>query len=81
LVRKSGALGRLTRKREEFYPQLDREQLRICGRCREIVFPCLDQTPGLLGELPLACHYCGGREQLKPLNQDSQANHDKEGRR
>jgi hypothetical protein len=81
MVRKSGALGRLTRKREEFYPQLDREQLRICGRCREIVFPHLDRTPGPLGGMPISCHYCGGREQLKPLNQGSQTRDDKEGRR
>lgn len=81
MVRKSGALGRLTRKREEFYPQLDREQLHVCGRCREIVFPHFDQTPGPLGEMPISCHYCGGREQLEPLNQGSQTDRDKEGRR
>lgn len=81
MVRKSGALGRLTRKREEFYPQLDREQLRICGQCQEIVYPQLDQAPGLLGEPPTSCHYCGGRGQLKSFGQGTQAHDEMEGSR
>jgi|GEM_PF-4547914 len=79
LVRKTGPLARLTHSREEFYPQIDREQLRVCGRCREIVYPPLDKAPTPTGELPPACHYCGGRERLKPYEQAAQAHDAMEG--
>ena len=44
LVKQTGRLRQLAHSREEFYPRLDREQLRVCGRCKEIVYPEFDPS-------------------------------------
>jgi hypothetical protein len=79
MVRKTGPLGRLAHSRDEFYPQIDREQLRVCEACREIVYPKIDPAPTDVAELQAACHYCGGRERLKPYRQGVQAPSEMEG--
>lgn len=79
MVRKTGPLGRLAHSREEFYPQIDREQLRVCEACREIVYPKIDPAPTDVAELQAACHYCGGRERPKPYRQGVQAPSEMEG--
>lgn len=39
LLRKAGPMARLTRSREDFYPQIDKEQLRECKRCKQTIYP------------------------------------------
>jgi hypothetical protein len=68
IVRNSGPLGRLTRSREEFFPQLDRERLHVCDACREIVFPAADKNS--TDQMPTPCHYCRKRERLMPYDQN-----------
>ncbi len=68
MVRNSGPLGRLTRSREEFFPQLDRERLHVCGACREIVFPASDKNS--TDQMPTPCHFCRKRERLTPYDQN-----------
>ena len=70
MVRTSGTLGRLTRKREEFFPQIDRAHLTMCSACREIVFPTLGETRD--DGLSARCHYCHARERLKPHREETQ---------
>jgi Replication-relaxation len=79
MVRKTGPLGRLAHSRDEFYPQIDREQLRVCELCQEIVYPKIDPAPTDVAELQSACHYCGGRERLEPYRQGVQAPSEMEG--
>jgi hypothetical protein len=64
MVRNSGPLGRLTRSREEFFPQLDSERLHVCDTCQEIVFPTTDKNSA--DQMPARCHYCRKRERLTP---------------
>ncbi len=68
VVRNSGPLGRLTRSREEFFPQLDSERLHVCDACREIVFPAADKNS--TDQMPTPCHYCRKRERLTPYDQN-----------
>jgi len=66
LARKAGPLGRLTHRSEDFYPQLDREHLKVCGRCEEIVYPAArEDEHARLGERFSPCHYCGDSYQLR----------------
>jgi hypothetical protein len=65
LARKAGPLGRLTHHSEDFYPQLDREHLKVCARCEEIVYPAArEDEHARLGERFSPCHYCGDSYQL-----------------
>jgi hypothetical protein len=66
LVKQTGRLRQLAHSREEFYPRIDREQLRVCGRCKEIVYPEFDPSKTFHDEPQTACHYCRGRASLKP---------------
>jgi hypothetical protein len=68
MVRNSGPLGRLTRSREEFFPQLDRERLHVCDACQEIVFPAADEKSA--DQMPTPCHFCRKRERLTPYDQN-----------
>ena len=59
LARKAGPLGRLTNRPEDFHAQLDRERLKVCGRCHEIDLPASPRrrrrrlhAPALLSLLP-----------------------------
>jgi Replication-relaxation len=64
-VRRSGPVGRLTRSKEEFYPQLDRRLIRTCRECREPIYPRLDDEPGgAKTAKPGTCHFCGGVQYL-----------------
>jgi hypothetical protein len=62
LARKAGPLGRLTHRPEDFYTQLDRERLRVCRACNEIVYPTADSARD--GWRPPACHYCASSERI-----------------
>jgi hypothetical protein len=59
LLRKAGPMARLTRSREDFYPQIDDEQLRECRRCKQTVYPQLDQDEGAAADRPADCVFCG----------------------
>lgn len=54
-VRQTGLLKQLAHSREEFYAEIDAEQLWVCSGCNEIVYPGLETTP----PTKTACHYCG----------------------
>ena len=69
MARNSGPLGRLTRSREEFFPQIDRERLNVCGACREIVFPATGKNS--VDQMPTPCHYCRKREWLTPYGENT----------
>jgi hypothetical protein len=58
LVRRTGPLARLAHSPEEFYAQLDRDYLRTCRSCEEIVYPEVDPAPTRVSEVQAACHYC-----------------------
>jgi hypothetical protein len=73
LLRKAGPMARLTRSREDFYPQIDREQLRECKRCKQTVYPQLDQDDGAAADRPVDCVFCGhlnasGMRVIQPHN-------------
>lgn len=66
LARKAGPLGRLTHRSEDFYLQLDREHLKVCGRCEKIVYPAARENQHTRWEQQLSpCHYCGDSYQLR----------------
>jgi hypothetical protein len=56
LARKAGPLGRLTHRPEDFYAELDQQELGVCERCKEIVYPPLEPSYG--GRGGPDCHYC-----------------------
>jgi hypothetical protein len=65
LARKAGPLGRLTHRPEDFYPQLDHEHLKVCGRCEEIVYPAAREGQHTrFGERHSPCHFCDDIYQL-----------------
>ncbi|HEY3866195.1 MAG TPA: replication-relaxation family protein [Solirubrobacteraceae bacterium] len=66
LARKAGPLGRLTHRPEDFYAQLDREHLKVCGRCEETIYPRARDSDGFTR--PPACHYCHEAHGIKPYN-------------
>jgi hypothetical protein len=72
LAREAGPLGRLIHPREQFYPQLDREHLRVCTRCQEMIYPGPPTTDyyGRRHPEPGACHYCGGQHNYQPYDPD-----------
>jgi hypothetical protein len=55
LARKAGPLGRLTHPPTDFYPQLDREHLKICGRCQETIYPRARRDGGYGSPPPPSC--------------------------
>jgi Replication-relaxation len=69
LARSAGPLGRLTHRPQDFYEQLDRERLRICGRCDETIYPPPRET-GRSSAVP-ACHYCHQSQNTKPYQATS----------
>jgi Replication-relaxation len=66
LARKAGPLGRLTHRPEDFYPQLDREHLKVCGRCQETIYPRARNGDGFTR--PPSCHYCREAHGIKPYD-------------
>jgi Replication-relaxation len=75
LARKAGSLGRLTHRAEDFYPEVDRQRLKFCHRCQEIVYPAVETTAG--GDK--ACHYCGERSQLQDYTEQASVTRPEEG--
>jgi hypothetical protein len=63
LARKAGALGRLTHRAEDFYAQLDQQQLGVCCDCTEILYPSSEEAWDSQGRP--ACHYCGSSERIR----------------
>lgn len=58
LLRKAGPMARLTRSREDFYPQIDREQLRECKRCKQTIYPQPDQQQTAADRRSAECPFC-----------------------
>jgi Replication-relaxation len=81
LARKAGPLGRLTHRPEGFYPQLDREHLKVCRRCEEIVYPAArEDQHARLGQRHSPCHYCGDSYQLRDYTEQPTSHHESERR-
>jgi hypothetical protein len=76
LARQAGPLGRLTHRREDFFPQIDRESLGVCRRCREIVYPA-DRASGH-GDRRPACHYCHDTYQIEAYREDAPTSTERE---
>jgi hypothetical protein len=66
LARGAGPLGRLTHRAEDFYPQLDHERLRICGRCGETIYPPVRDTGRSGSAGSPSCHYCRVPHSVRP---------------
>ncbi len=75
LARQAGPLGRLTHRREDFYPQIDRRSLGVCRRCREIAYPA-DNESGHSGRP--ACHYCHDTYQVEAYREDASTSTERE---
>lgn len=58
LLRKAGPMARLTRSREDFYPQIDREQLRECKWCKQTIYPQPDHEQTAAGRRSAECPFC-----------------------
>ena len=62
----AGLAARLAHGRSAVYALVDRDQLRICGRCDEIVYPPDPERRGTIvyqtASQPSRCHFCGGSE-------------------
>jgi len=71
LARKAGALGRLTHRAEDFYPQLDQQHLRVCRGCAEIVYP--SPEPAWDSHDRPTCHYCHSSERIAAYDCDATA--------
>jgi hypothetical protein len=75
LVREGGPLGRLTRRQEDFYDQLDRETLKVCRGCRQLVYPPA-KNPDSYDRPRGRCHYCHddyGVDPYRPANNSKEA--------
>jgi len=71
-ARKAGPLGRLTRRPEDFYRQLDIETIKTCRECEATAFPDFDERPGDYAKpRPGACHYCGGKSYVNRDEKES----------
>jgi len=68
LARQAGPLGRLTHRREDFYPKINRQSLGVCRSCQEIVYPA-DHGSGQ-GDRRPACHYCHETYQVEAYRED-----------
>jgi hypothetical protein len=78
LARKAGPLGRLTHPLADFYPQLDREHLKVCGRCKETIYPRARRDGGYGSPPPPSCHYCREAHSVKPYDPTSTAGEESE---
>jgi hypothetical protein len=62
----AGLAARLAHGRSAIYAIVDRDQLRICSRCDEIVYPPEPERHGTViyqdRRQPSRCHFCGGFE-------------------
>jgi Replication-relaxation len=76
LARKAGPLGRLTHRPGDFYPQLDRERLKVCGRCGETIYPRARDGDGFTRQP--SCHYCREAHGIKPYDPTSTAGQESE---
>ena len=67
--REAGLTTRLAHGRSALYAIVDRDRLRICRRCDEIVYPPEPERRGTViyvdDRQPSRCHFCGGSE-LEP---------------
>jgi hypothetical protein len=61
LAREEGIVRRFTTSREQFYPRVDRDWLKVCRSCRELAYPQLERAPAdpFANRPQLRCHYCG----------------------
>ncbi|HEY3866186.1 MAG TPA: replication-relaxation family protein [Solirubrobacteraceae bacterium] len=78
LARKAGGLGRLTHPSADFYPQLDRRHLKICGRCEEVFYPPARDEQDVYGKRCPSCHYCGDSYQLSDYTEQPTPHHENE---
>ncbi len=78
LARKAGPLGRLTHPPADFYPQLDREHLKVCGRCAETIYPRAGRDGGYGSPPPPSCHYCREAHAVKPYDPTPTASEESE---
>jgi hypothetical protein len=78
LARKAGPLGRLTHHSEDFYPQLDRKHLTVCGACGETIYPGSRKPGGHLYNAPITCHYCTEPHDTQPYDPDKHASKESE---
>jgi hypothetical protein len=78
LAKRAGGLGRLTHPPASFYAQLDREHLKVCRHCEEIVYPAArEDRHGYGTERRSPCHYCDRTEHLRdysdpPIDPDNE---------
>ena len=66
LARDAGPLGRLAHRAEDFYSQLDHEQLRACGSCGETIYPPAPTNGSFRSAPSPSCHYCREPHSTKP---------------
>jgi hypothetical protein len=78
LTRKAGRLGRLIHPPADFYPQLDREHLKVCGRCKETIYPRARRDDGYSSPPPPSCHYCREAHGVKPYDPTPTASEESE---
>jgi hypothetical protein len=78
LARKAGPLGRLTHHPEDFYTQLDRKHLKVCGACGETIYPGSRKPGGHLYDAPITCHYCTEPHPTQPYDPDHNASKESE---
>lgn len=66
-----GLATRIAQGPVALYPVIDRERLRICGRCEEIAYPSSEPGRDQYGRpahrAAERCHFCGGSD-LQPWN-------------
>jgi hypothetical protein len=68
LANDAGLLGRLTHHAEDFYPQLDHERLRTCGRCAETIYPPAREAGSYGSRQEPSCHFCREPHSTKPYD-------------
>ncbi len=78
LARKAGPLGRLTHHSEDYYPQLDRKHLKVCGACGETIYPSSRKPSTYLYHAPITCHYCTEPHPTQPYDPDKHASKESE---
>ena len=76
LAHQAGPLGRFTHRREDFYPQIDRQSLGVCRRCREVVYP--SDRASSHGDRRPACHYCHETYQVEAYREDAPTSTERE---
>jgi hypothetical protein len=68
LAKEAGLLGRLTHRAEGFYPQLDRERLRTCGCCAEMIYPPAREAGSYGSRQEPSCHFCREPQSTEPYD-------------